>query len=72
MTLIELFVVLAVITVLAALLFPALTRAKARSEIISCNNNMKQIGLAFRIWEGDHKGEQKNSSRGSMIFAIFR
>jgi prepilin-type processing-associated H-X9-DG protein len=54
MTLIELFVVLAVIAVLATLLLPALKRAHERADRIQCNNNLKQTGLSFRIWEGDH------------------
>src|SRR5262249_7455956 len=57
LTLIELLVILVIITVLAALLVPALNRAKIRADRISCNNNLKQVGLAFRIWEGDNKDE---------------
>ncbi len=40
--------------VIAAMLLPALAQAKGRAQSIQCINNMKQIGLAFRIWAGDH------------------
>lgn len=40
--------------VASAMLLPALNKAKGKAKSISCVNNMKQIGLAFRIWEGDH------------------
>jgi hypothetical protein len=39
---------------LPALLLPALSKAKGRAESIACFNNMKQIGLAFKIWAVDH------------------
>jgi len=53
-TLIELLVVIAIIAILAAMLLPALAAAKRKAQKINCVNNLKQVGLAGRIWEGDN------------------
>ena len=53
-TLVGLLVIIAVIAILAAILLPALASAKRKAQRINCVNNLKQDGLAFRIWEGDN------------------
>lgn len=54
-TFIELLVVIAVLVILAALLLPGTTKNKAKATTIRCTSNLKQVGLAFRIWSGDHQ-----------------
>ena len=82
-TLVALLVIVAVLAILAAMLLPALAKAKTKSTSINCVNNLKQCGLAFRIWEGDNgdklpmdvplaKGGTKEFDTGADTFRHFQ
>src|SRR5687768_6644094 len=65
-TLIELLIVIAIIALLAAMLFPVFARARENSRRTSCQSNLKQIGLGLLQYVGDYDDKMPASAYGGV------
>lgn len=70
-TLIELLIVIAIISILAAILFPVFARARENARRASCQNNLKQIALGFMMYTQDNDGRYPPYTGGSIMGWVF-
>lgn len=69
-TLLELLVVMAVIAIMAALLFPALAKARGRAQAISCLNNTRQLAVGWALYSDDHESRLPYNLGGAGVRRI--
>ena len=68
-TLIEVLVIVFTVVMIAAFLIPGLVRERRRARAVNCSNNLKQVGLAFRVWSidnGDYFPAQHSTNSGGV------
>src|SRR5215510_2902439 len=69
-TLVELLVVIAILAVLAALLLPALESGQSKARATQCASNLRQWGLAYRMYADDHNDFLPRRGQGVQVLAL--